>query len=244
MPGLDSLRPRLESASGWIAGFANDRFRSIDHCEPNPREIENLDWNRNLQARWETISAEWLAFRAAGGRLPSVGHLTRDTPGNVGAWDCGVLVAWGGVSTLLSRQFPLTLVALAQLPGLRSASWSVLAPGAEIPEHCGPNPGVLRLHLGVDCPVGAMLTIGSQSVPFCDGGTILFDDTFPHSSRNASDRERVTLFCELMRPLPTPWRQLNGCAQRLMTYDPRARGLIRNTNAWHAALNPLLAAQR
>ena len=37
--------------------------------------------------------------------------------------------------------------------------WSVLDPGSELPEHVGPNAGVLRYHLGVRCGQDAALAV-------------------------------------------------------------------------------------
>ena len=233
---------RVKGTASRLVDIAGEKFRALDRDKPHPRSTEELEWDRFLRMQWGPISEEWHAFRSAGGRLPLIENLIGQWLGNTGAWEGGVLVAWGLTSTALAQHFPVTLGALARIPGLRSALWSVLAPGAEIPEHRGPNPGVLRFHLGVDCPEGAALGLESKSVPFRNGETVLFDDTEPHSSANRSDRERVTLFCEVLRPLPTPWKQLNKATQDLLAIRPQSRARLSRANAWNIALNPHLTA--
>lgn len=239
MRQFDPVSSRIKNAAKLVVNAAGDKFRAIDHDEPNPRVTENLDWDRYLRSRWIDISAEWHTFRDSGGRLPNMEWLVGQWLGNSGTWQGGVLLSSGRQAALLSRHFPVTMEALARIPGLRSALWSVLSPGASIPEHQGPNPGVLRLHLGVDCPADAALELESRVLPYRNGETVLFDDTAPHAAWNQSDRERVTLFCELLRPLPQPWHQLNRFSQDLLSLTPRLREKQR-PDAWHIALNPHL----
>lgn len=259
------LAARFEAGLGWLFSTVGNRFREIDRNKSQPRDTQDLDWDRHLRSQWEPISEEWHAFRSAGGRLPHVEWVLTDADGLVEAvqkplevaptgadslgrsasWEMGIFAGRNGrAETLLARHFPATLDALSRIPGLHFALWSVLAPGTEILEHCGPNPGVLRLHFGVDCPEGAAVTLGEHVVPSRNGETLLFDDTLPHGAWNRSDRERVVLFCEVIRPLPVPWHQLNKLAQVLVVLIPRFRAALRRADAWHVALNPRLANLR
>lgn len=242
MRRCESVSSTIKTAAQFVADSAGDKFRAIDYNESNPRATEHLEWDRYLRSRWIEISAEWHTFRDAGGRLPNIEWLVGQWQGNSGTWQGGVLVSRGRPTTLLSRHFPVTIEALGRVPGLRLALWSVHLPGALIPEHQGPNPGVLRFHLGVDCPADAALELESRVLPYRNGETILFDDTAPHAAWNRSDRERVTLFCELLRPLPTPWHQLNQFSQDLLSLTARSRA-IQRSDAWHVALNPHLATR-
>lgn len=242
MRQLELMRARVGAVAQGVVDASGDKFRAIDHAEPHPRSTEELEWDRDLRSKWEVISGEWNSFRAAGGRLPSMEMLVGQSLGNSGVWEAGVLVSGRRTPTLLARHFPLTLGALGQIPGLRSALWSVLSPGAEIPQHRGPDPGVLRFHLGVDCPEGAALGLEQRPVAYRNGETILFDDTELHEAWNRSDRERVTLFCELLRPLPSPWRYLNRASHEILALTPRFRASQQRCDAWHLALNPRLVA--
>lgn len=233
----------LEGTAGSFIDAAGDKFRSIDKEQPNPRATGNLEWVDFVRSQWAPISREWHAFRDAGGRLPNMEWLVGESLGNSGTWQGGVLLAKGKPATLLARQFPVTLDTLSRIPTLRSALWSVITPGTLIPTHQGPNPGVLRFHLGVDCAENTALEVETDVVPYRNGETILFDDTVSHAAWNRSERERVTLFCDVLRPLPSPWRQLNVIGQDLLMATPRARAMYQSVDVWHIALNPHLTVR-
>lgn len=219
-----------------LVAHNNDHVHRADPEHANPRPLEGVAWHRRLVAAHGTIRAEWDHFAAAG-HLPAIGDLLAEDQGNVGPWQAGLLVSGGRATELARDWFPETLAALGAVSGLRAALWSVLAPGTEIPEHCGPNGGVLRYHLGVVCPDGAALQVGDRITPYREGEGILFDDTEPHSAWNRSDRPRVTLFCELDRPVRGPARWENLAVQAIMGVDPRRRAVEARAEEWHATLN-------
>lgn len=221
---------------------SNRLLQARDAVVENPRPLDVVDWDVRLRAAWPEIRAEWDRFVAAGGRLPRIEEVLDEPQGNSGAWRAGLLISAGRPVGGPARHFPATVGALGHVPGLRSALWSVLGPGAELPEHCGPNAGVLRYHLGVDCGDDAALRVGDRVVPYRDGHSVLFDDTFPHAAWNHGTHDRVTLFCDMVRPVPAPWSQWNQLVQGLLGADPRYRLAPARAATWDAALNPRLAA--
>ncbi|MFN8016878.1 MAG: aspartyl/asparaginyl beta-hydroxylase domain-containing protein [Acidimicrobiales bacterium] len=215
---------RVEDLLGSVVVRNNERMRvrATDRFDPNPRDLAGVEWNRRLEAAWPDIRSEWDAF-AASGSLPLIEDVIGEHQGNVGEWRAGLLVSRGRPATQLAERFPLTLVALGQVPGLWSALFSVLDAGAELPEHEGPNAGVLRYHLGVDCGQGAALEVEGTAVPYRDGVGILFDDTRPHAAWNRGPEPRVTLFLEVLRPTSGAAAAANAAVQRLIALDPRYR---------------------
>ncbi len=225
---------------GTVVRANNVVVHALDPEGANPRPLVGVAWHEHLVDRWPVIRAEWDAFRADGGRLPRIEDLLGEHQGNTEVWAAGLLIAAGRPVGPHPARFPGTVDALAGVPGLRSALWSVLAPGAVLPEHCGPNAGVLRYHLGVVCPEGASLTVAGTEVPYLEGGGILFDDTVEHAAVNPAPGERVTLFCEIERPIGAPWRPVNATVQRLLGLDRRYRSAPRRAAAWDRAMNPRL----
>lgn len=228
----------LDVALAGILRLASDRIQAIEGSQPNPRPTERLVWDQELRSRWPGISSEWTSFRSSGGRLPRIEDLLDEPQGNTGSWQAGLLIAGGEPCTLLARRFPDTVAALSVIPGLRSALWSVLSPGTELPEHRGPNAGVLRYHLGVNCPSRSALRVEGATIQYRDGDSVLFDDTAPHAAWNRGGGERVTLFCDLLRPLPFPAAPLNRWGQALVGLDRRYRLAPKRADAWDLALNP------
>lgn len=227
-----------ESVLGPLVTANNARIRGTDPVQDNPRPPASDPWRAGLVAAWPDVRDEWDAFVAAGNRLPRLDDVLTEDQGTIGVWRAGLLVADRRPCTPLSELFPRTMSALGRVTGLRSALWSVLEPGAELPEHTGPNAGVLRYHLGVRCGTGAALTVGEVEVPYRDGEDVLFDDTAPHAAWNHGPEDRVTLFLEVDRPLHGTARAMNRVVQKVLSTDPRYRRAPARAAAWDAALNP------
>ena len=221
-----------------VVAANNARVRSADPTEDNPRPVDGMAGHRLLSSRFDAIRAEWEDFEAEQGRLPRIEQVLDEDQGNDGAWRAGLLVAHGRPVRPLADRFPVTVAALQWFPGLLSALWSVLEPGAELPEHSGGNAGVLRYHLGVAARGNTALRVADTLVPYRDGAGVLFDDTAPHAAWNHGPARRVTLFCELLRPLPAPASWGNRAVQRLLALDPRYRLAPHRAAEWHLALNP------
>lgn len=226
-----------ERLLGAVIARNNSRVRSAEGTLPNPRDLATAPWHAELVGRAGAIRSEWDTFIGGGGQLPLIDEVLGEHQGNEGPWRAGVLISDGRPSALAREAFPTTLAALSVVPGLKAALWSVLDPGTELVEHRGPNAGVLRYHLGIDCPDGAALVVDGTVVPYVDDAGTLFDDTVPHAAWNRSDRRRITLFCEVERPLPGRAAILNRLVQRLIAADPRRRGIVATADSWHAALN-------
>ncbi len=210
---------------------------AADVGAPNPRLLDGVAWHERLVAGFDEVRAEWDAFSGAGGRLPLLDDLIHEEQGSTEPWRAGLLVADGRPVPRLADRFPRTTALALSVPGVRSALWSVLTPGAELPEHVGSNAGVLRYHLGVVCPHGAGLRVGDRAVPYREREGILFDDTAPHSAWNRSAHDRVTLFLELRRPLRGTRDLRNRWTQALIGRDRRYQGAAARATEWDLALN-------
>lgn len=226
----------LERALGGLVRWNNSLILAGDD-QPNPRPGHSHPWQQVLIDRAPSIRKEWSAFAAADGRLPRIEEVLAESQGNTGTWRFGLLVANGAPTPIAADLFPTTVATLSAVPGLRSAMWSVLEPGTELPEHVGPNAGMLRYHLGIDCGDDAALRVGATVVPYRDGEAVLFDDTAPHAAWNRGATARITLFCEIERPLDgwSKWR--NRAIQRMLGLDARYRDAPRRAAEWHLALN-------
>jgi hypothetical protein len=89
---------------------------------------------------------------------------------------------------------------------------SILSPDKDIPEHRGPDGGVLRYHLGViipDEPDSCGIIVNGEKAHWEEGKSLIFDDSFAHRARNMSDQLRVVLFVDFERPVRPPFNALN-----------------------------------
>lgn len=95
---------------------------------------------------------------------------------------------------------------------MKTAMFSILAPGKHIPEHRGPYKGVLRYHLGliVPGPKGSCrIRVGNDVRCWEEGRRLIFDDAHPHEAWNDSSSYRVVLFVHFVRPLMFPLSLMN-----------------------------------
>jgi beta-hydroxylase len=106
---------------------------------------------------------------------------------------------------------------------MKTAMFSILAPGKHVPPHRGPYKGVLRYHLALLVPQPrnrCRIRIADQLRHFEEGKSLLFDDTFVHEVWNESSGHRAVLFVDIVRPLPWPLSWMNRLAIWAISRSP------------------------
>ena len=98
---------------------------------------------------------------------------------------------------------PQTVELLNSIPSVHGAMFAMLPPGGKLGAHRDPFAGSLRYHLGLVTPNSDKCRILVDGVPcvWRDGEAFMFDETFIHSAENATDQNRIILFCDVERPM-------------------------------------------
>jgi beta-hydroxylase len=171
-------------------------------------EPSQFHWIPRVEARWLAIRAELDAVLRQRQRIPSFhevsssqARITQDDK-----WKTYWLYAYGRKMVENCRHCPETTRLIEGIPEIKTAFFSILAPRKHIPEHRGPYNGVLRYHLGLAVPRRKELCrirVASEVAHWEEGRSLVFDDTFPHEVWNDTDEERVVLFIDFARPLPS-----------------------------------------
>ena len=102
---------------------------------------------------------------------------------------------------------PKTVELLNSIPSVHGAMFAMLPPGGKLGAHRDPFAGSLRYHLGLVTPNSdkcRILVDGVQCV-WRDGEAFMFDETFIHHAENATDKNRIILFCDVERPMKYGW---------------------------------------
>jgi hypothetical protein len=116
---------------------------------------------------------------------------------------------------------PATARALAAVPGLVNAGFSLFRPGTHLYPHHGELGQVLRCHLPLRVPAGDVgIRFGAQTVRWREGRCLVFDDTVEHEAWNHGDGDRIVLIVTFARP-PGP-----GTAEATAAPAIAARGLF------------------
>ncbi|MDD1529778.1 lipid A hydroxylase LpxO [Bradyrhizobium sp. WBOS7] len=98
---------------------------------------------------------------------------------------------------------PKTVELLKSIPSVHGAMFAMLPPGGRLGAHRDPFAGSLRYHLGLVTPNSnkCRIVVDGVECVWRDGEAFMFDETFIHSAENATDVNRIILFCDVERPM-------------------------------------------
>ena len=137
---------------------------------------------------------------------------------------------------------PITAAAVERLPGLNSAFFSILEPGAHIPRHRGVTKSIFTTHLGLIVPRAAQacrMQVGPELVHWREGQCLVFDDTYPHEVWNDTDETRVVLLIQLRRPVRFPGSVIANLFMRGLSGSAFVRDATADLGDWEAAYRRL-----
>ena len=112
-------------------------------------------------------------------------------------WKTFIFKFYDDYNDVNCKKCPETAKLLKKLP-LDLAMFSIMEKGKVLIPHRGPWRGLLRLHLGLEIPEGATITVDGQDYQWKEKELVLFDDTYIHSVKNPNGR-RVVLFMDIKR---------------------------------------------
>lgn len=115
------------------------------------------------------------------------------------------------IDKLALKKCPKTCKIINSLKDIKVAMFSVLLPGAKILPHCGIYKGCLRYHLGLITPNSDDCYISLNQIKYSwkDGEGILLDDTFEHWVVNNTNKTRIILFCDIVKPMNFIGKNIN-----------------------------------
>jgi aspartyl/asparaginyl beta-hydroxylase (cupin superfamily) len=197
-------------------------MRRFSRCGDQPFFNTDLfTWICPLEKQWPVIRAELDCVLQKNEHIPNFQDISPNqayvASGN--SWKTYFFYAYGHRVDKNCKSCPETVKLLDTIPGMKTAFFSILAPGSQIPMHRGPYKGVLRYHLGLKIPQLAYLcgiTVGGITTYWEEGKSLVFDDMYPHKAWNLSDETRVVLFVDFLRPLPYFLDLMNRLIVRLI----------------------------
>ena len=205
----------------------------------NPPVYDNatFPWVADVEREWQTIRAELDRVLVRQEDLPTfqtiatdVASITKDA-----RWKTFFLVGFGIMSARNIAQCPETWRIVQRIPGLKTAMFSIFEPGKHLPAHRGPYNGVLRLHLGLIVPEPRdriAIRVHDRVCHWEEGKVLVFDDAYEHEAWNHSDKTRVVLFVDFVKPLRFPANLLNWLILNLAVFTPFVREGMDNHKAW------------
>lgn len=207
--------------AGASLALARQGFRALEWCNRKGSRIgagpfydpAAFPWIGPIERQWTAVLGE---LEGVLGRyavpnfqdvLPGQDHLTSGD-----GWKSFMLFLLGRRIEQNCRACPRTAALLETVPEVKTAFFSILAPGKRIPPHRGPYNGVLRWHLALVVPAErerCRIRVGHAWAHWEPGASLVFDDTIVHEVVNDTVERRVVLFVDFLRPLRFPMSLLN-----------------------------------
>ncbi len=200
---------------------------------------EHFAWIPGLESHWREIRRELEGVLAFRDDLPAFHSINRDAT-DIGSerWKSFFFYGFGLRSDVNCARCPQTAALLANIPGMSTALFSILEPGARLPRHTGPWKGVIRYHLGLMVPKEwskCGIEVNGEVAHWQEGKSLVFDDTYQHSVWNDTNETRVVLFLDILRPCRFPGSWVNKAVLKAAAWTPFIRSSRRHELAWEQA---------
>jgi ornithine lipid ester-linked acyl 2-hydroxylase len=200
-------------------------------------DLALFPWVEHVERNWSLIREEVERLLEDQQDLPNFQDISKDQIEitDDDRWKTVFLYGYGFKADLGVELCPRTAAVMRQIPGMKTAMISILAPRKHILDHRGPYKGVLRYHLGLIVPEDApscRIRVGQDVRHWEEGKSLVFDDTFNHEVWNDTDETRVVLFVDVLRPLPFPESLINRAILKAISYSPFVLDAKRNQRAW------------
>src|SRR5437868_6374230 len=222
------------AVTAWVEAM-NLRYSRVG----NPPVYDNavFPWVAEVEAEWRLMRAELDRLLTRKNELPGFHEIAADVRA-ISAdrnWKTFVICGYGLKSDEAVRTCPETWRILQKIPGLKTALFSIFEPGKHLPPHRGAYNGVLRLHLGLIVPEPRekiAIRVDDQVCHWEEGKVLIFDDAYEHEAWNHSDKTRVVLFVDFVKPLRFPASLINWLLMNIAFFTPFVREGLGNHKAW------------
>lgn len=204
-------------------------------------DMRDFAWTAVLRDNWEAIRDEAKAVALT--RAPSLATISPDhrAIAEVDKWRSFFLWGYGYPIEDNLERCPRTHAAIAAIPGLNSAFFSILAPGTHIPDHRGVTKGLITCHLGLIVPRDGdvRMRVGDRIVRWAEGETLVFDDTYRHEVWNDTGGTRVVLLIQFERPLRNPGKWVADVFMRFVKRSAFVQEARTNIAKWNLAMQQM-----
>lgn len=194
-------------------GRRREVFFDIDTTYPELRRIDE---------KYDDIRREAMRILPDKAAIPKYHELdagqTNISADTAHDWKVFMLYAMGEKPVENRARCPETSAVLDTIPDLFQAFFSILDAGKSVPAHCGPYRGYIRYHLALKVPQEnpPSIRIKDQYHTWCEGNSVLFDDSWDHEVFNEATEDRVVLIVDVLRPMPPLFRGVNRAVSTLI----------------------------
>ncbi|WAC90057.1 aspartyl/asparaginyl beta-hydroxylase domain-containing protein [Mycobacterium sp. Aquia_213] len=228
---------RLVKVTDWCVPKRFSKVETTPFIDPS-----QFPWHERIVAEWVTVQSELKAILSDAETIPSHQDIieTAKPITNDDKWLSHFFYIYGQRFEKQCEQCPETTRLLQDIPGMKTAFFSILSPGKRIPPHRGPYRGVMRYHLPLLVPRSGEcgIRVGDQTAKFEEGVSLMFDDTYEHEVWNDTSETRVVLFLDITRPMKFPFNIVNSAIIALIGCSPMVRKMRKKQLAFDRGISP------
>lgn len=171
--------------------------------QPYFYDRETLPWTRVLEDNWDVMRDELLALTVDEPERLRPYFINKSMSFPPRKWKTLGLYFWRFTLHRNCSRCPRTVEVLRAIPGMTSASLSVLEPGANINPHQGDTDAIYRCHLGLIVPASLPdcgFQVGPEIRGWAEGEALPFCDAQTHTAWNNTCERRLIMIVDVIRP--------------------------------------------
>jgi aspartyl/asparaginyl beta-hydroxylase (cupin superfamily) len=167
--------------------------------EPNFIESEFL-WTKEFERNWKQVKQELSSYLTD--HQPDA-YFNKTMVNDSDTWKTFSLKWWDIEFNSRYKYFPKTMEIVRKYPEILSVSFNQLEPSGKILPHCGDTNAIYRCHFGLEIPSELPQTgfrVRDEIKPWKEGEWLIFMDAYKHEAFNLTDRKRIILVLDVLRP--------------------------------------------
>lgn len=165
-------------------------------------QVEEIEWAKLLENNWQVMREEVDVFVKNNPHVIKQ-YFATNMMSRLNSWQVAGFYFWGAVNKKIIGKCPITIAVLDKIPGVVSASVSIMKPHTEIKGHKGDTNAIYRCHIPLHIP-GKLPEVGFQVEEemrsWEEGKILIFNDAAYHKAWNFTDQDRVILIVDVIKP--------------------------------------------
>lgn len=181
-------------------------FSSYDKGPYQPKNTfynsEEIFWTNKIEEKFPIIKSEIEALLKDRDTVLH-SYFASKMVNKPNSWKTLGFYYWGFVDEKNCKKCPLTMALIDTIPGIVSASISIMTPQSEIKGHNGDTNAIYRCHFPIVIPASLPETgfqVETEQKSWIPGKFLIFNDAAYHKAWNKTDHERIILIIDIVKP--------------------------------------------
>ena len=174
---------------------------SFDYNGDEPNFIDSeFSWTKEFESNWKQVKQELNSYLTD--HQPHA-YFNKTIVNDSETWKTFSLKWWDIEFNSRYKYFPITMGIVQKYPEILSVSFNQLEPNGKILPHCGDTNAIYRCHFGLEIPSELPKTgfrVRDEIKPWKEGEWLIFMDAYMHEAFNFTDRKRIILVLDVLRP--------------------------------------------